>query len=257
MPRKTSQAVLKRDSELLPLIQELKSDHPFWGYRRIWATLRYKYGLCVNEKRIARMLSIYSLGARRPKCKALRSAKTVKPRPTKAREWWGIDMTKVLTESGWVYITLVVDWFSKMIVGYHAGYQSKSEHWLSALEMGLKDNFPYGVRTESLNLMSDNGSQPTSRSFMKTCGLLGIQQAFTSYNNPKGNADTERMMLTIKQELLWLCEWTSLEHIHQHLDNWIYLYNTEYLHSSLGYKTPQSVHENTTTFYGTTLLKVA
>ncbi len=42
-----------------------------------------------------------------------------------------------------------------------------------------------------LNLMSDNGSQPTGRSFMETCAGLGIKQAFTAYNNPKGNADTE------------------------------------------------------------------
>jgi transposase InsO family protein len=49
--------------------------------------------------------------------------------------------------------------------------------------------------------MSDNGSQPTSRSFMEICAGLGIKQAFTAYNNPKGNADTERMMRTLKEEL--------------------------------------------------------
>jgi len=54
--------------------------------------------------------------------------------------------------------------------------------------------------------MSDNGSQPTSLSFMKACSNLDIHQAFTSYNNPKGNADTERMMRTLKEELLWLRE---------------------------------------------------
>jgi putative transposase len=41
---------------------------------------------------------------------------------------------------------------------------------------------------------------------MKTCATLGITQAFTSYNNPKGNADTERLMRTLKEELLWLRE---------------------------------------------------
>jgi putative transposase len=43
---------------------------------------------------------------------------------------------------------------------------------------------------------------------MRACGTLGIQQAFTSYNNPKGNADTERVIRTLKEECLWLHEWT-------------------------------------------------
>ena len=45
--------------------------------------------------------------------------------------------------------------------------------------------------------MSDNGSQPTALSFIKACSGLGINQAFTSYNNPKGNANAERMMRTL------------------------------------------------------------
>jgi putative transposase len=53
-----------------------------------------------------------------------------------------------------------------------------------------------------LNLMSDNGSQPTSRSFMEACAGLGIKQAFTAYNNSKGNADTEPMMRASQRRAL-------------------------------------------------------
>ena len=56
------------------------------------------------------------------------------------------------------------------------------------------------------SLMSDNGTQPTSVAFMRACGVLGIQQAFTSYSNPKGNADTERVMRTLKEELIHIRE---------------------------------------------------
>jgi putative transposase len=55
------------------------------------------------------------------------------------------------------------------------------------------------TREHGLMLMSDNGSQPTSLSFMKACSNLEVEQVFTSYNNPKGNADTERMMRTMKE----------------------------------------------------------
>jgi putative transposase len=69
--------------------------------------------------------------------------------------------------------------------------------------------FPQGVRGNGLKLTSDNGSQPTSLSFMKACSNLEVQQAYTSYNNPKGNADTERMTRTMKEDLFWLREWEN------------------------------------------------
>ena len=74
---------------------------------------------------------------------------------------------------------------------------------------------------------------------MKTCRTLGIQQAFTSYNNPKGNADTERMMRTLKEELFWLREWNNLDEIDRALDRWVEHYNSNYLHSALGYQSPE------------------
>ena len=78
---------------------------------------------------------------------------------------------------------------------------------------------------------------------MKAAATLGITQAFTSYNNPKGNADTERLMRTLKEELLWLREWTSPLELEQAIGAWIEWYNTRYLHSALGYWTPCEVEQ--------------
>jgi hypothetical protein len=114
----------------------------------------------------------------------------------------------------------------------------------------------YNVRDRGLHLMSDNGSQPTSERFMKACSLLDIHQAFTSYNNPKGNADTERLMRTIKEELIWLREWRDPFELSAEVGRWIETYNESYLHSALGYRTPKQMEEtyNLTT---RTLLKNA
>jgi putative transposase len=71
-----------------------------------------------------------------------------------------------------------------------------------ALDMAVNRQFPDGVRGQDLSLMSDNGCQPTSLAFMKACSTLSIHQAFTSYNNPKGDADTERVIRTLKEECL-------------------------------------------------------
>jgi len=73
--------------------------------------------------------------------------------------------------------------------------------------------------------------------------MLGITQAFTSYNNPKGNADTERLMRTLKEELFWLRGWTSPLELERALTAWVDWYNTRYLRSALGYRTPCSVEQ--------------
>ncbi|MGI8789154.1 MAG: integrase core domain-containing protein [Pyrinomonadaceae bacterium] len=67
-----------------------------------------------------------------------------------------------------------------------------------------------------------------------------MKQAFTAYNNPKGNADTERMMRTLKEELCWLREWQSVDVLKKALDTFVENFNSGYLHSALGYKTPNA-----------------
>ena len=104
--------------------------------------------------------------------------------------------------------------------------------------------------------MSDNGCQPTSLRFMKACADLKVDQTFTSYNNPKGNADTERMMRTLKEELLWLREWSGANELTTELDRWVEYYNECYLHSALGYRPPNQAEE-TYNLSRMTLLKSA
>jgi transposase InsO family protein len=108
------------------------------------------------------------------------------------------------------------------------------------MDFAIQKEFPEGVRGNELKLVSDNGSQPTSTSFMREMALLGIKQIFTSYDNPKGNAETERVMRTIKEELIWLNEFGSLEEARENIRNWIMNdYNKLYVHSSLGYLSPE------------------
>ena len=153
-------------------------------------------------------------------------------------------MTKFMTEEGWSYLVIVLDWYSKKIVGYHLSSLSRIEEWLEALEEGLGKQFKNGVKGSGLKLISDNGCQPTSKRFMKACHHLGVEQIFTSYNNPKGNAETERMVRTIKEELLWLREWTGKNEAEQALKEWISQYNESYLHSAHGYRPPVWAEQN-------------
>ncbi|MEM4134507.1 MAG: integrase core domain-containing protein, partial [Candidatus Micrarchaeia archaeon] len=118
--------------------------------------------------------------------------------------------------------------------------RGRTAEWKSAIERAIMGEFKEGVRGSGLKLVSDNGSQPTSRGFMSEMGLLGVEQIFTSYDNPKGNADTERVMRTIKEELIWINEFSSIEEARERIGKWIEEeYNKRYVHSSLGYLSPE------------------
>ncbi len=242
--RKPSVSVTIRNEYMLKRIKDIKADHPFWGYRRVWAYLRYIDELIVNKKRVYRLMRENNLTVKpNSRLIAKRISDRPKPRPDRPKQWWGIDMTKVMTDSGWVYVVIVLDWYTKKIVGLYSGTRATSGDWLEALEKGLNREFPGGVREQGLKLMSDNGSQPTSLSFMKACSNLEVEQAFTSYNNPKGNADTERMMRTMKEELFWLREWIGEAELGKELDKWVQYHNKSYLHSALGYRAPIQAEE--------------
>ncbi len=239
MKRARPQTRIMHDKGLVCRMRELKAEHPFWGYRRLWAHLYYVDKILVNKKRIHRLVVEHQLGvSANTRLRAKRTPQRPKPKPTRPNEWWGIDMTKVMTPSGWVYVVIVLDWYAKKIVGHYAGIQSKSSHWLEALHQAVQTQCPEGARAYDISLMSDNGCQPTSEAFMKACHHMGIHQAFTSYNNPKGNADTERMMRTIKEELIWLYEWSGAEQVAKALDAWAKKYNSTYLHSTLKDRAP-------------------
>jgi putative transposase len=246
MRRKESELTAERNAPCIRRIKEIKAEHPFWGYRRTWAHLKYVDKLDINKKRVFRLMQKHELLVKpNMKIKAIRTPSRSKPKPDRPNQWWGIDMTKVMVEGfGWMYLVIVLDWYSKKIVGYYTGLECRSKHWLEALDLALNRQFPDGIRGNRLFLMSDNGSQPTSVSFMKTCRSLDINQAFTSYNNPKGNADTERMFRTMKEELLWLREWTSPFELADALGKWIRYYNDSYLHSALKYKSPNKFEED-------------
>lgn len=236
---RTAQAV--RDVGLVEKIKALKTQHPFWGYRRVRAWLLYREKVLVNEKRVRRLMKEHDLMVPRTIYKAKRTSGRSKPRADKPKQFWGIDATKFMIDSlGWVYLVIVLDWYTKKVAGWRVSLRNRSKEWKGALDMAVNLEFPDGVRGKGLKLISDNGSQPTSISFMKDTSTLEIGQIFTSYNNPKGNADTERMMRTIKEEVLWLNEFSSFEEAKEKIDKWLAIdYNKLYVHSALGYRSPE------------------
>jgi len=248
MKRAKSLSVLKRNESLLVHIKEIKADHPLWGYRRIWSYLKYRQGLSVNKKRIYRILKEQDmLVTPQARLKARRGPMKSKPQAVRPNQFWGIDMTKILLSGwGWLYLVVVLDWHTKEIIGFSLNMQSKTDDWLDAVNMAVNNRFPVGIREsikEPVYLISDNGCQPTSQRFMMNCSLVGIKQIFTTWCNPKGNSDTERVMRTIKEDAVWPFEWDNPFKFINHLKQWINNYNTDFPHQALGNLTPQQFYE--------------
>lgn len=248
MRRSKSRSVIERNQALLAQIKEIKTDHPLWGYRRIWSYLKYRQGIGVNKKRVYRLMKEQNLIVTKDaRLKAKRGPMRPKPHADRPNQFWGIDMTKIrMTTWGWLYLTVVLDWYTKEIVGYSLGLQSKTDDWLNALGNAVNSQFPSGIREsmkERLFLISDNGCQPTSQRFMMSCSLLGIKQIFTTWSNPKGNSDTERVMRTIKEDLVWCYDWDNPFNFEVALNKWIDNYNTDYPHQALNNMTPRQRYE--------------
>jgi len=233
------------NAKLTARLKELRVDHPFWGYRRMTAWLNHREGYSVNRKRIYRLMRENSLLVEQKRYKAVRTSQRSKPRATRPNQFWGIDMTKFMVPGlGWCYLIVVLDWYTKKIVGWKVSLRARTLEWKDALDLAICEEFPWGARDQGLKLISDNGSQPTSVSFMRNTSLMGIEQIFCSYNNPKGNAETERVIRTIKEELLWLNEFTSFEESRDGIENWIREdYNRLYVHSALGYQSPEEFQQ--------------
>lgn len=219
--------------ELLSRIQQLKVKHPYWGYRRIWAYLKYHEKLPVNRKRIFRLMKEnHLLVPKNRRLKAPRKAKMQKPRTVIPNRYWGIDMTKVTIPAfGWVYLHIVIAWSTKKLMNL----TRKLSDWIAALNEAVNLLFPNGIR-ESLvipKLVSAHGYQPTLTAFFKYSSELGIQQIFASYSNPKGNVDIERIIRTLKEDLVWPREFDSIADFEKALNVWHKEYNENFPHLSL------------------------
>jgi len=224
---------------ILGIIKQIKSDHPFWGYRRVRAYLRYKMNIRVSYKLTYRLMKENGLLVDIKRYKATRVAQREKIRAEKVNQVWGTDMTKFYVDTvGWLYLVVVLDWFTKKIVGWDLSLRSKSEQWMDALNQAIEKELTLGSREYNLMLISDNGSQPTSIKYENLCNTLGVNHITTSYSNPKGNADTERVFRTFKEEIIWTRDYDKYDETKNSVEDFIEFYNNDYPHSTLGYISP-------------------
>jgi putative transposase len=230
------------DSTLRARIEELCAEEhqQHYGHRRIRALLRRRFGLRVNRKTVARIMGELGLAQPQLRFKPCRPPHVEKMRPTAPNEGWQIDMTSfVLTDLTPLFLMVVIDAFTRKIVGWALDRRCRASEWIAALRSGLEAQ---GIaRNAPLTVRSDNGAQPCSKRFVEFLGAHGLRGQYTGYNAPDDNAFVERVIRTIKEEEIWSNSYDTWSEAHEAIDRYVRWYNEQRIHSALDYRTPSEV----------------
>ena len=185
------------------------------------------------------------MGLSRPKIwyKPSRPKRVEKMRPVGPNRGWQIDMTSfALSDFTALYLILVIDCYSRKIVGWSLDRRCRACEWISALRMGLESE---GLTTKEacmkLTVRSDNGSQPCSKKYVEYLGKTGVKGQYTGYNAPDDNAYVERLIRTVKEDEIWANVYDTFCEARAAIESYVNYYNEEYIHSALGYRTPNEV----------------
>ena len=216
-----------------------------YGSPRVHAEMRAR-GRKVSRKRVARLMKKQKLQARK-KRRSVRTTDSnhsnpVAPNvlerdfsPDKPNSTWATDITYVWTGEGWLYLAVVLDLFSRMVVGWSMSQHIGTKLVLGALEMAMEGRqLPQGLIHHS-----DRGSQYASAEYRQALASRGIQCSMSRKGNCWDNAVVESFFSSLKMELVYLTDFVTRHQARSALFEYIEVfYNRRRRHSSLGYLSP-------------------
>ena len=217
------------------------------GYRKIWARLRVA-GVRASPRRVRRVMGEHGLLAPH------RAGRTEKAHDgtivtDKVNEMWGTDMTQTITlEEGRAYVFVAVEHANSEIVGIHAARSANRFEALEPVRQGVHRCFGAiapGV-ARGLKLRHDHGSNYMSGDFQDEIECLGIEASPSFVREPEGNGVAERFIRTLKENLLWVRTFETIEELRAELVAFASHYNETWLVARHGYKTPAKVREEQT-----------
>jgi transposase InsO family protein len=219
-----------------------------YGYRRITAELR-EQGCVVNRKRIARLMSLAGLSGadrRRRAGKPRQAERQTPPAPDLVNrqftadapdQLWVADATYLRTWEGWLYLAVVVDAFSRKVVGWSISDRFTSELVIDAFGMAAHRRQP--VAGQVIH-HSDRGCQYTSYAFGSRLRDSGVLASMGSVADAYDNAMAETFFATIKTELVYRRSWPTRHELETEIFSYIEgFYNRVRRHSALGYVSPE------------------
>jgi transposase InsO family protein len=238
------------DAELADHIRQQieASDFHGEGYRKIWARLRFA-GVRASPRRVRRVMRENGLLAPHRAGRAEAKAHDGTIITDRVNEMWGTDMTQTVTfGEGRAYVFIAVEHANSEIVGIHAARSANRFEALEPVRQGVNRCFGAiapGV-ARGLKLRHDHGSNYMSGDFQDEIKCLGIEASPSFVREPEGNGVAERFIRTLKENLLWVRTFNSIEDLRVALVAFAKRYNETWLVARHGYKSPAKVREEQT-----------
>jgi putative transposase len=228
---------------LLAAIDTEYTRHPFFGSRRMVVFL-VVLGYIVNRKRVQRLMGILCLAGMAP------GPNTSRPHPAhkiypyllrglavvRPNQVWSTDITYIRLERGFVYLTAVIDWYSRKVLAWRVSNTLDSSFCVECLEAALHK---YGT-PDIFN--TDQGCQFTSEAFTRVLIEQGVSISMDGRGRALDNIFVERLWRSLKYEDIYLKNYGSIPELMLGLTEYFRFYNTERMHQSLGNGTPEKVY---------------
>lgn len=238
------------DDALAGEIRALLAASPFHGegYRKVWARLRVA-GIRTSPRRVLRVMRENALLAhQRPGTPRGRKAHDGKITTDRVDEMWGTDLTSVMTGEGVAAVFIAVDHCSAECMGIHASHRATRHEALEPVRQAVRRSFGAIGRdvAAGLRIRHDHGSQYMSGDFQKEIRFLGAESSPAFVREPEGNGCAERFIRTLKENLLWVRWFETIEELRQALLEFQRTYNEEWIIERHGYRTPAQVRQEQT-----------
>ena len=236
----------EEDMEVRNAIQQIALQHRRrYGYRRVTVELRRR-GMAVNHKRVLRLMREDNLLGIEPKAFAVTTRSdheaevylnlAGRMKPKVINQLWVADITYIRLRQEFVYLAVVLDVFSRKVVGWALDRTLTARLPLLALQRAIAERQP----APGLVHHSDRGVQYASEQYTGLLAIHGILPSMSRPGNPYDNAFCESFIKTLKREQIDAHKYQYIDELNAHLEEFIeQYYNRIRLHSALGYKTPE------------------
>ncbi len=223
-------------------IDEIYTAYPFYGSRRITAQLR-REGFVVNRKTVQRHMREMGIAGICPGPNLSRRNAEHRVFPYLLRglaieapnQVWGVDITYIRLQRGWLYLVAVMDWYSRYVVSWELDQSLEVDFVLTAVRRGLER-----ARPEIVN--SDQGSQFTSPAYIELLQAAEVRISMDGKGRATDNIFTERLWRSLKYEEVYLKEYQTPREAREGIASYLNFYNTTRVHQALGYRTPAEVY---------------